>query len=440
MASSHSLKARKAVFSHITQYYKKEYEKPKFIPGKTVIQAGGRVFDEKEMIAATDAVLDFWLTEGRYAKLFKEKLSRFIGVPNIVLTNSGSSANLLAFAALMSHRLGKRKLKPGDEVIGVGASFPATINPVLQLGCVPVLLDIDLDTLNINVAQLERSITKKTRAIFLAHSIGNPFNLDGVMKVARKHKLFVIEDCCDALGSKYRDKHVGSFGDISTFSFYPAHHITTGEGGAVATKDPLLHEIVVSLREWGREADPKTYKERFSGKAGRLAKDFDHRYVYTHAGYNLKITDIQPAIGVEQLKKFPQFIKRRRENFDILSKGLEPFAHYFILPKETPHAQTCWFGYPLTVKKEAPFSRMEIVKFLEGCRIETRMFFAGNITKQPYFENVHYRVATSLANTDFVMRNTFWFGVYPGITKPMVKYIIESFKSFLEKYPARQQI
>lgn len=425
---------RKAIFKLISEYAK-SYAKPqKFVAGKTTIQAGGRVYDGKEMIAIVDAALDFWLTEGRFAKQFKEEMTKFTGIPYMVLTNSGSSANLLAFAALMSHKLGEKRIRPGDEVIGVGASFPATVNPIIQLGCVPVLLDVDLETLNIDVTQLEKAITKKTKAIFLAHSIGNPFDVDAVMKAAKKHNLFVIEDCCDALGSRYRGKHVGSFGDISTFSFYPAHHITSGEGGMVATKNSLLHEIVTSLREWGREGDPKEYKARFSGIVGNLPADFDHRYVYTHAGYNLKITDMQAALGVAQLKKFPGFMKRREENADMLAKGLAKYERFLILPKATPDSKPCWFGYPLTVRKDAPFSRVDLVKYLETRHIETRMFFAGNITKQPYFDNVTYRVVGGLKNTDCIMANTFWFGLYPGVTKEMTRYIISSFDEFMGKH------
>lgn len=425
---------RKAIFKLVAEYAR-SYAKPqKFVAGKTTIQAGGRVYDDKEMIAITDAALDFWLTEGRFAKHFKEAMAKFTGIPYMVLTNSGSSANLLTFAALMSHKLGAKRIKPGDEVIGVGASFPATVNPIIQLGCVPVLLDVDLETLNIDTSQLEKAITKKTKAIFLAHSIGNPFDVDAVLKAAKKHNLFVIEDCCDALGSRYRGKHVGSFGDISTFSFYPAHHITTGEGGMVATKSPLLRDIVTSLREWGREGDPKEYNARFAGIVGNLPADFDHRYVYTHAGYNLKITDMQAALGTVQLKKFPAFMKRREENATMLTQGLAKHSRFLILPKATPNSKPCWFGYPVTVRKGASFSRADLVKYLEARRIETRMFFAGNITKQPYFDNVTYRVVGGLNNTDYIMANTFWFGVYPGVTKEMIRFIIASFDEFMQQH------
>lgn len=424
---------RKAVLKAVANYYKGVFANEPFHPGKTPIKTGGRVFDERELVALVDASLDYWLTEGRFARKFTDAFSAFLHIPYSILTNSGSSANLLAFAALTSQKLGTKRLKTGDEVISTAASFPATINPIIQYQCIPVLLDIDLETLNIDTSLLEKAVTKKTKAILVAHALGNPFDLETIMRIARKHNLWVIEDCCDALGARYKRKFVGTFGDMATFSFYPAHHITTGEGGAVVTKNGLLRDIVVSLREWGREWAPQGYRARFgAGKVGKLPLDYDHRFIYTHAGYNLKVTDMQASLGVAQLKKFPQFMKQREENFVLLLKGLEAYQKYFLFHTSYKGASPCWFGFPCTVRKNAPFSRGQLIKYLAGKNIDVRLFFAGNITKQPYFASIPYRAVGSLKNTDFVMTNTFWIGSYPGITKEMIAYVLATFDSFIK--------
>ena len=429
---------RKEIFKKVQEFYKIEFKKKAFIPGKTYIPVSGKIFDEKEMISLIDSALDFWLTEGRFAQKFNQEFSKYLKVPYSLLTNSGSSANLLAFTALTSPKLGKRRIKPGDEIITVANAFPTTVNPIIQNGCIPVFLDADLDTLNIDSSKIEKAITKKTKAIFLAHTLGNPFDLKTVMKVAKKHNLFVIEDTCDALGSAYNKKLVGTFGDIGTFSFYPAHHITMGEGGALVTKDPLLYRIIRSFRDWGRDCwcetgHDNTCGKRFKWKLGSLPYGYDHKYIYSHIGYNLKATDMQATIGLAQLKKLPGFIKERKKNWDLLYKGLKKYEKYFIFVKPMLNSDPSWFGFLLTVKENAPFSRNEIVEYLEKNKIATRMLFSGNITRHPSFENVKYRVHDNLTNTDFIMNNTFWIGVYPGLSREMIGYIIKTFHEFISK-------
>ena len=428
---------KKEILKNIRKYYKLSFAKKEFIPGKTYIPIAARVFDEREMTTLSEAVLDFWLTEGRFAKLFEKKFSKLTKVPHVILTNSGSSANLLAFSALTSPKLGKRKIKPGDEIISVAAAFPTTVNPIIQLGCVPVFIDINLETLNIDSSKIEKAITKKTKAIFLAHTLGNPFDVKTIMRIAKKYNLFVIEDSCDALGSSYRGQMVGTFGDIGTFSFYPPHHITMGEGGALVTKNPLLKQIIRSFRDWGRDCwcdtgRDNTCGKRFGWKFGRLPLGFDHKYIYSHVGYNLKLTDMQASIGVAQLDKLPEFIRKRRENFQLLHDGLKKYKNYFILPKPTSGSKPSWFGFPLTIKREVGFSRKEVVEHLEKNKIATRMLFSGNVTKQPYFENINYRISGDLKNTDYAMDNTFWIGVFPGINKKMIGYIIRTFDNFFK--------
>jgi CDP-6-deoxy-D-xylo-4-hexulose-3-dehydrase len=428
---------KKEIFKKIREYYKTKFGKKVFIPGETLIPPSGKVFDEKEMISLVDSALDFWLTEGRFAKKFEQEFSKYLKVPYTILTNSGSSANLLAFSALTSPELEKKRIKPGDEVITVAATFPTTVNPIIQNGCVPVFLDINLETLNIDSSKIEKAITKRTKAIFLAHSLGNPFDLKTVIKVAKKYNLFVVEDACDALGATYNNQLVGTFGDIGTFSFYPAHQITMGEGGAVVTKNPLLKKIIRSFRDWGRDCwcdsgHDNTCGKRFGWKLGKLPFGYDHKYIYSHLGYNLKVTDMQPAIGIAQLKKLPKFIEIREKNFEFLYKNLKKYENYFIFLKATPDSEPCWFGFPLTIRKNAWFSRSEMVNYLEKNKIATRMLFGGNITKQPYFKDVNYRIFDNLENTDFIMDNTFWIGVYPGLTKQMIDYILIKFKEFLK--------
>jgi len=429
---------KKEIFKKVKEHYKAKFWGKAFIPGETLIPASGKVFDEKEMIFLVDSALDFWLTEGRFAKKFEQEFSKYLKVPYAILTNSGSSANLLAFSALTSPKLGKKRIKPADEVITIAAAFPTTVNPIIQNGCIPVFLDINLETLNIDSSKIEKAITKKTRAIFLAHTLGNPFDLKTIMRVARKHNLFVIEDVCDALGSTYNGKLVGTFGDIGTFSFYPAHHITMGEGGALVSKNQKLKRIIKSLRDWGRDCwcapgHDNTCGKRFGWKLGELPFGYDHKYIYSHLGYNLRLTDMQAAIGVAQLKKLPEFIKKRESNFKFLYGNLKKYENYFILPKATSDSRPSWFGFPITIKRKAGFTRREIVNYLEKYKIVTRMLFGGNITKQPYFENINYRIFDDLENTDYVMKNTFWIGNWPGINRQMLKYIISVFDKFFKR-------
>lgn len=430
-------KIKKEIFEKIKEYYREAFKKGEFVPGKTYVSHAARIFDEKEIFFLTESALDFWLTEGRFVKKFEKEFCRFMNVPYAILANSGSSANLLALMSLTSPKLGERRLRPGDEVIAVAAAFPTTVNPIIQAGCVPVFVDIDFATLNIDPFKIEKAITKKTKAIFLAHTLGNPFDLNKIMKIARKNNLFVIEDACDALGSSYNGQLAGTFGDIGTFSFYPAHHITMGEGGALVTKDPNLKMIIRSFRDWGRDCwcdtgSDDTCKKRFDWKLGKLPYGFDHKFIYSHLGYNLKLTEMQAAVGLAQLDKLPEFIKMRKRNFKLFYGGLKKHEKYFIFAKPLPQSDPSWFGFPITLKKGIGFSRKEIVDYLEKNKIGTRMLFAGNITKQPYFENINYRISGNLKNTDYAMENTFWIGVYPGITKEMADYIIRKFDQFLK--------
>lgn len=438
-----NLNLRKKILELVKQYYKQEFDaKKEFIPGKSNIVFAGRVFDSKELINLVDASLDFWLTEGRFTKEFEEKFSNFLDVHYTILTNSGSSANLLAVSSLTSPLLGKKRLKPGDEVITIAASFPTTINPIIQNQLVPIFLDIDLENYNINTKLIEKAITKKTKAIFVAHTLGNPFDLNAITKLAKKYQLFLIEDCCDALGSKYNNKIVGSFGDIATFSFYPAHHITCGEGGALTTNDPLFQRIIRSYRDWGRDCWCKsghdnTCGRRFNQKLGDLPYGYDHKYIYSNIGYNLKATDMQAAILIPQLEKLPTFIQKRKDNFQKITEIFEKYQQYFILPKPIPHSDPSWFGFLITIKDDVPFKREQLVKFLEDNKIATRMLFAGNITRQPaYYHNpfINYKIPFPLTNTDKVMNDTFWIGVYPGITSQMIDYIEQIINQFMKKY------
>jgi len=429
---------RKEIFEKVKRLYKLRKNQGKFIPGKTRVNYAGRIYDEKEIINLVDSSLDFWLTAGRYARKFEEEFAKFLGVKYCLLTNSGSSANLLAISALTSPKLGKRRLKPGDEIITVACGFPTTLNPIIQNNLVPVFVDVDLGTYNIQLDRIEKAISKKTKAIFIAHTLGNPANLEKILKIVKKHNLWFIEDNCDALGSKYKGKYTGTFADISTFSFYPAHQITMGEGGAVVTNNLLLKRIIASFRDWGRDCwcEPghdNTCGKRFGWKLGKLPFGYDHKYIYSHIGYNLKVTDMQAAIGVAQLKKLPSFIKARRRNFDKLYKFFKNYQNYFILPQPEKNSKPCWFGFPLLVKKDVPFTRNEIVKYLEKNKIATRMLFGGNLTKQPAYQNTKYRIFGSLKNTDSVMNNLFWIGVYPGLSSKMMDYIINKIEKFIKK-------
>ncbi len=423
----------------VRNYYLKNHKRQTFIPGVTSVRVSGRVFDEKEIEKAVEASLEFWLTEGHFAEEFCKKLSKFLGVKLATITNSGSSANLAAFYSLTSSKLGTRQIKPGDEVITVACSFPTTVNPIIQYGAVPVFLDVDLATRNIKADLIEAAITKKTKAIIVAHTLGNPFAIDKVMKIAKKHKLWVIEDCCDALGSKFGEKYVGTFGDLATFSFYPAHQITMGEGGAVVTNNPELHVLVNSFCEWGRDCWCRTGQDnrcgrRFSFKLGGLPYGYDHKYTYSHIGFNLKATDIQAAIGTAQIDKLPGFIESRKNNFNALYKGLAKHDKFFLLPSKLADADPCWFGFMLIVKPNAPFYKLDLVNFLQENKIETRALFAGNLLKHPAYLKIKHRVVGNLKNTDLIMNNGFWIGVYPGISKEMIIYVLSKFDEFLASY------
>ena len=428
---------RKEIFNKVQQLYKLRQVKGKFIPGKSELNYAGRVYDEKEIMNLVDASLDFWLTAGRYAKQFEKEFAKFLGVKYCLLTNSGSSANLLAISALTSPKLGDRKLKPGDEVITTACGFPTTLNPIIQNSLVPVFIDVELDTYNIDVSKIEKAISKKTKAIFVAHTLGNPVDLDKIMKIVKKYNLWFCEDNCDSLGSKYEGKYTGTFGHISTCSFYPAHHITMGEGGAVLTNDPLLRRIISSFRDWGRDCwcEPghdNTCGKRFLKQFRKLPYGYDHKYVYSHIGYNLKITDMQAAVGCTQLKKLNRFIRVRRRNFVYLYNHLKKYESYFNLPKTTVNSEPSWFGFPILVKGNAPFARAEVVNYLEKNKIATRMLFGGNLTKHPAYTKTRYRIYSLLKNTDLIMNNLFWIGVYPGITRPKLNYILDIFNKFFE--------
>lgn len=406
-----------------------------FIAGSSVIPPSGKVIGDIELMYMTDAVLDGWLTTGRFNIQFEQKLAEFIGIKNMLTTNSGSSANLLAFTALTSHKLGNRAIKPGDEVISVAAGFPTTVNPIIQNGVIPVFIDVDIPTYNIDVTKIEAAITPKTKAIFIAHTLGNPFNLEAVSAIAKKHSLWLIEDCCDALGTKYNNKMVGTFGDIMTLSFYPAHHITMGEGGAIGTNSDELKVIIESFRDWGRDCycQPgcdNTCNKRFCQQLGQLPFGYDHKYTYSHLGYNLKITDMQAACGLAQLEKLPEFIAKRKSNFTYLKDKLQECAEFLILPEATDNSEPSWFGFPITIKSNAGFTRNDLLAYLDENKIGTRLLFAGNLTKQPYMASLNFRIASDLTNTDIIMNNTFWVGIYPGLTEEMLDYTAQTIGQF----------
>ncbi len=422
---------RQEILQTVAAYSGEAFAPKEFVPGQTSILVSGRVFDADDVVHLVDASLDFWLTTGRFAKQFERAFARYLGLRHAVLCNSGSSANLLALSTLTSPKLGERRLRPGDEVITVAAGFPTTVNPIIQNQLRPVFVDIELPSYGIDPSGLEQAIGPRTRAIVVAHTLGNPFNLDAVINVAKRHDLWLIEDNCDALGSTYRGRLTGTFGDLSTASFYPAHHITMGEGGAVLTDHPKLKVIVESFRDWGRDCwcDPgkeNTCGKRFDWELGELPYGYDHKYIYSHVGYNLKLTDMQAAIGVAQLKKLPRFISARRRNWQVLHEGLTPLEEFLILPQPTPHSEPSWFGFPITVRADAPFTRNELVRFLESRKIGTRLLFGGNLTRQPAYRDVSYRVVGELTNAEMVMKQSFWMGVYPGLTDAMLNYMIET--------------
>jgi len=411
-----------------------------FVPGTTVIPPSGKLLDSKELELMVDASLDGWLTTGRFNAEFEKKLAAFIGVKHLITVNSGSSANLVAFSTLTSPKLGNRAIQKGDEVIGVAAGFPTTVNPILQFGAVPVFVDVDPLTHNIDASKIEAAISPKTKAIMLAHSLGNPFNLDVVTAICKKHKLWLVEDCCDALGTTYRGQMVGTFGDIGTLSFYPAHHITMGEGGAVFTHNDELKLIAESFRDWGRDCycppgKDNTCSKRFCWTKKELGGDlpdgYDHKYTYSHLGYNLKITDMQAACGLAQLEKAPQFIQARKDNYAFLKARLQSCTEFLNLPEPTEHSDPSWFGFPITLKENCPVSRLDLLTYLDQEKVGTRLLFAGNLTRQPYMAGAHYRISGELTNTDNVMNNTFWIGVQPALTNDMLEYAASKIETYL---------
>jgi CDP-6-deoxy-D-xylo-4-hexulose-3-dehydrase len=425
---------RNEILEKTKEYYKIKFSSEKYSEGDRIPFAR-RVFDENELVNLVDSSLDFWLTAGRYAEDFEYEFAQFMDVNHCLLVNSGSSANLVAFTTLTSPKLGERRLKKGDEVITVAAGFPTTINPIIQNGLVPVYVDVELSTYNIKVEDLEKALSDKTKAIMIAHTLGNPFDLGAIMEFASKHDLFVVEDCCDAVGSTYDGKKVGTFGHLATVSFYPAHHMTMGEGGAVLTSDDELIKIATSFRDWGRDCycgpgSDNTCGRRFSMQYGKLPVGYDHKYVYSHIGYNLKVTDMQAAIGMAQLEKLPSFIEKRKENFNKIKKELKKYENYFILPEATKNSDPSWFGFPITVKENNKFSRNDLTLYLEKNMIMTRLLFAGNVTKQPAYLDIECRIIGDLDNTDYIMNNTFFIGVYPGINDDQIAYIAKVFESF----------
>jgi CDP-6-deoxy-D-xylo-4-hexulose-3-dehydrase len=413
----------------VHQYSTHLYAHKEFSPGVTPVPPSGKLLDSRELEMMVDAALDGWLTTGRFNDEFEERLAHFLGVKYLITVNSGSSANLVAFSALTSPILKERAILPGDEVIGVAAGFPTTVNPIIQYGAVPVFVDVEIGTYNIDVTQLEAAISPKTKAIMLAHTLGNPYNLDVVTAICKKHNLWLIEDCCDALGSTYNGQPVGTFGDIGTLSFYPAHHITMGEGGAVFTNNLKLKRIAESFRDWGRDCfcppgKDDTCGKRFCWKLGELPEGYDHKYIYSHLGYNLKITDMQAACGLAQLEKLPSFIEKRKANFACLKSQLTPLSEFLILPEATANSDPSWFGFPITLRDSAPISRLKLLRYLDSKKVGTRLLFAGNILRQPYMKDRPVRVVGELTNTDVVMNHTFWIGVQPALTEEMLDYTV----------------
>ena len=430
-----SLAIRKKISDLVAEFAALQYEEQVFEGDNDVIPPSGKVIDGDELDHMVQASLDGWLTTGRFNAAFESRLSQYLGIKHVLTTNSGSSANLLAFMALTSPRLGERAIQPGDEVITVAAGFPTTVNPILQYGAVPVFVDIDLETHNIDATKIEAAISPKTKAIMLAHSLGNPFDLNKIKAICEQHQLWLVEDCCDALGATFNDQLVGTFGDIATLSFYPAHHITMGEGGAVLTNNSKLKSIAESFRDWGRDCycspgKDNTCGKRFCQQLGDLPKGYDHKYTYSHLGYNLKITDMQAACALAQMDKLDQFIATRRANFAYLKMKLQSCAEYILLPEATENSEPSWFGFLMTLKPEAQTNRVDMINYLDQHKIGTRLFFAGNLTKQPYMKGRHFRVSGDLSNTDNAMLNSFWVGIYPGISLAMLDFIAEKIQLF----------
>lgn len=426
---------RKEISKLVEQFANDALAPKTFIPGETVIPPSGKVIGARELQLMVEASLDGWLTTGRFNAEFEKKLAAFIGVKHLITVNSGSSANLVAFSTLTSPKLGKRAIKKGDEVIGVAAGFPTTVNPVVQFGAVPVFVDVDMKTHNIDADLIEQAITPKTKAIMLAHTLGNPFNLSKVKAICEKHNLWLVEDCCDALGATFDGKMVGTWGDIATLSFYPAHHITMGEGGAVFTNNPILKVIAESFRDWGRDCYcapgcDNTCGKRFGQQFGSLPQGYDHKYVYAHLGYNLKITDMQAACGLAQLERATEFIATRKRNYNLLKECLASLFEYLEVGEATPGSDPSWFGFPVTLKESSGVQRVDLLKYLDQNKIGTRLLFAGNLTRQPYFEGVEYRVVGDLTNTDRTMNQTFWLGVQPSLGSEHFEFIAEKLEEF----------
>lgn len=420
----------------VNQYAEASFHPKKFLPGISVIPPSGKLIGSEELQNMVEASLDGWLTTGRFNDAFENGLAKFLGVKHLITVNSGSSANLVAFNTLTSPKLGDRAIKPGDEVIGVAAGFPTTVNPILQYGAIPVFVDVELGTYNIDASKIEAAISPKTKAIMLAHTLGNPYDLNKIKRICQKYNLWLVEDCCDALGSTYDNQMVGSFGDIATMSFYPAHHITMGEGGAVFTNNLELKQIAESFRDWGRDCycppgKDNTCGKRFCWKLGNLPEGYDHKYTYSHLGYNLKITDMQAACGLAQLDKANAFIKKRKQNFQFLKNGLKPCEEFLILPEATANSDPSWFGFPITLRDNSPVSRVDLLTYLDQEKIGTRLLFAGNLIRQPYMQGRNYRVSGSLENTDTVMNNTFWIGVQPAIGERELQYVIDKISTYL---------
>lgn len=426
---------RTEIAALVEQYAKLQYQEKFFVAGETVIPASGKVIGATELQYMVEASLDGWLTTGRFNDQFEKELAEFIGIKHLITVNSGSSANLVAFSTLTSPKLGDRAIKKGDEVIGVAAGFPTTVNPIVQFGAVPVFVDVDLVTHNINTDLIEAAITPKTKAIMLAHTLGNPFNLGKVKAICEKYNLWLVEDCCDALGATFDGKMVGTWGDIATLSFYPAHHMTMGEGGAVFTNNSQLISIAESFRDWGRDCYCKpgcdnTCGTRFNMQLGSLPQGYDHKYTYSHLGYNLKITDMQAACGLAQLKRLPEFIAKRNANFDYLKNRLASLADFIELTEPTENSTPSWFGFPITLKESAGVNRVDLTKYLDQCKIGTRLLFAGNLIRQPYFEGVEYRTVGDLVNTEITMNQTLWLGIYPGLGEDHLNYVAEKLEEF----------
>lgn len=430
---------RSNILEEVKQLIQQRLSSNDFHPGETPVRYAGRIYDEEEVVNLVDASLDFWLTAGRYTEEFESRLAEFLDVSDVAFVNSGSSANLVALSTLLSPQLNEKALKPGDEVITVAAGFPTTLNPILQNQLKPVFIDVDLKTYVPSEAAITEAIGPRTRAIFIAHTLGNPFPVAAIAKLCNQNGIWLVEDCCDALGSRHQGKLCGTFGAISSLSFYPAHHITTGEGGAVFTNHEQLARIARSLRDWGRDCycsggENNTCGTRFSKQYGQLPLGYDHKYVYSHIGYNLKATDMQAAVGCAQLNKLPGFTEKRKQNFSALRQGLAPYQEHLLLPEATDESDPSWFGFPITVTDNAPFTRTDLTRYLEDRKIETRNIFGGNLLRQPAYQSIEYRVVGDLANTDRVMNNAFFLGCYPGLGPQQIAYILETVTSFMKQH------